>query len=80
MSQVGLQVQDDLALLDLMLRDASDARPPYKPTNYWAAYEEPIEKEMRANGLKDFRRRTTSVLQSLGAVDPWFSVGGGTCA
>ena len=64
-----LQVADDPALLDLMLEDLSSAPEAYRPTNYWAVYQQRFVPELRSLGLRDFRRRFDSVLRSFGAVD-----------
>lgn len=63
------QVQDDEALLDMMLADMAAASPMYQPTNYWKHYERGLLPELRSKGLHDFRRRQKSILKSFGAVD-----------
>jgi putative sugar O-methyltransferase len=63
------QVADDLSLLSDMVADMKSASPIYQPTHYWAAYERPVLAELRA-GLRDFRRRSKSILDSFGATDP----------
>lgn len=63
------QVEDDLALLDLMLDDMGKTSRLYQPTNYWKHYERGLLPELRSLGLHDFRRRQKSVLKSFGAVD-----------
>lgn len=63
------QVEDDLALLDLMLEDMGKASRLYQPTNYWKHYERGLLPELRTQGLHDFRRRPKSILKSFGAVD-----------
>src|SRR5689334_10215022 len=63
------QVGDDVALLDLMLADLREAPDAYRPGNYWANYERLLVPELRQLGLRDFRRRRRSVLNSFGAPD-----------
>lgn len=63
------QVQDDIALLDLMLADIQSAPEIFKPTNYWSVYHERIVPELREHGLKDFRRRRNTSLHKFGATD-----------
>lgn len=67
------QVRDDPELLDLMLSDMAAAPALYQPTNYWRSYVARGVAELRAIGLRDFRRRRDSVLGSFGATDifPW---------
>jgi len=65
----GLQVADDPALLKQMLDDQDKCDNLYKPTNYWAHYEKQFLPELRRYGLRDFRRRRASVLNSFGATD-----------
>jgi putative sugar O-methyltransferase len=62
-------VADDPALLEQMMADMRRADPLYQPTNYWAFYESKFLPELRAKGLRDFRRRRNSVLSSFGATD-----------
>ena len=65
----GLQVIDDPALLEKMLEDQEKCDNFYKPTNYWAYYENQFLPELRRYGLKDFRRHRASVVNSFGATD-----------
>lgn len=67
------QVNDDPELLEQMLNDAKSVPDLFKTTNYWSAYERSFVSELRSYGLKNFRSRRSSVLQSFGAVDllPW---------
>lgn len=67
------QVNDDPELLEQMLNDAGSIPDIFKTTNYWSAYERLFVSELRSEGLKNFRCRRSSVLQSFGAVDllPW---------
>jgi putative sugar O-methyltransferase len=69
MHNKALQVADDPALLTKMLEDQDRCNNLYKPTNYWAYYEKKFVPELRQHGLKDFRRRRASVLNSFGATD-----------
>lgn len=64
-----LQVRDDPALLKLMLQDMRAAPDIYGPGNYWKNYEGVFLPELEGLGLKDFRRRRDSVLNSFGATD-----------
>ncbi len=70
-----MQLRDDQDLLDLMMADMRQADDLYRPTSYWAAYEKSTVPEIRALGLKDFRRRELSTLASAGATDPWLPGG-----
>ena len=65
----GLQVADDPELLKKMLEDQDGCNDLYKPTNYWAFYEKTFVPELEKRGLRNFRRRRTSVLNSFGATD-----------
>src|SRR5688500_5880153 len=65
-----VQVEDNPALLTLMLNDLRTAPEEYRPTNYWQVHERRFLPELRRLGLKDFRRRNNSVLGSFGATDP----------
>lgn len=65
----ALQVADDRALLELMIRDMRNSPEIYRPTNYWAVYESRFLPLLRAQGLRDFRRRRNSILTSFGATD-----------
>ncbi|MBI4183315.1 MAG: putative sugar O-methyltransferase [Proteobacteria bacterium] len=62
-------INDDPELLALMLADTKAAPVLYRPTNYWKVYEEQFMSELAQMGLRDFRRRRNSVLQSFGASD-----------
>lgn len=64
------QVVDDEHLLAQMMADMSGADALYRPTNYWQFYETVFLPELRRKGLRDFRRRRHSVLESFGATDP----------
>lgn len=64
-----LQVEDDDALLDLMLSDVQSAPEIFQPTNYWSVYHERIVPELREKGLNDFRRRRVTTLHKFGATD-----------
>lgn len=64
-----LQVSDNPGLLHLMLDDTARAPDIYKPTNYWAVYEDSFLPELQKLGLHDFRRRKNSILTSFGAAD-----------
>ncbi len=66
-----VQVQDKIDLLYQMMDDMEKADECYNPTNYWAFYERKFIPELEKKGLKDFRRRKKSVLQSFGAIDLW---------
>jgi putative sugar O-methyltransferase len=64
-----VQVEDNPALLTLMLNDLRSAPEQYRPTNYWQVHERRFLPELRRLGLRDFRRRRNSVLGSFGATD-----------
>jgi len=63
------QVSDDPKLLELMLEGMREAPDFYKPTNYWAYYENKSLPELQRMGLHDFRRRRFSILSTFGATD-----------
>ncbi len=63
------QLQDDPALLDLMLADMDTAPALYRPTNYWEPYCRAVTEELRRLGLKDFRSRESEILATFGAQD-----------
>lgn len=62
-------IQDDISLMELMIDDLKKAPEIYRPTVYWARFQEEIAEELRQKGLKDFRRRKGSHLDRFGAVD-----------
>jgi putative sugar O-methyltransferase len=70
-----IQVEDDIALLDLMLRDHENAPPDFRPTKKWLGYSETFVEFLRTEGLKDFRSRRVDrehpgfVLSRFGAND-----------
>lgn len=63
------QVDEDPELLRLMMSDSRAALPIYQATNHWQFMERKLTPELRRLGLKDFRRRPRSPLQSFGCVD-----------
>ena len=63
------QVKDDPELLKLMMKDSSTQSELYRPTKYWANYEKSFMPELLSLGLKDFRRRKNSILNTFGATD-----------
>ena len=65
----GPQVDDDPGLLDLMLEDLHAGPALYQPGNYWANYEKMLVPELRTTGLRDFRRRRASIVNTFGAAD-----------
>jgi len=65
----GYQLEDDLALLDLMIADMESSGALYRPTNYWAPYCAAVVDEIRRLGLRDFRTRESRILSSFGAED-----------
>lgn len=67
------QVNDDAQLLRSMMNDMAEAEELYKPTNYWEHYTQFFLPELESKGLRDFRRRRNSILNSFGAVDLSFS-------
>lgn len=52
-----------------MLSDMKSCEDCFKPTHFWQFYQKKFLPELKAKGLKDFRRRRNSVLSSFGAVD-----------
>jgi putative sugar O-methyltransferase len=66
---MGPQVEDDPGLLDLMLEDLHAGPALYQPGNYWANYEKILVPELRTSGLRDFRRRRASIVNTFGAAD-----------
>jgi putative sugar O-methyltransferase len=63
-------MEDDLALLDLMLADQQTAPKIFQPTNYWRNYIGVVLPEIRRYGLRGFRGREGSFLSTFGATDP----------
>ena len=68
-NSLSCQVDDDLILLERMMEELSKANEFYKPTNYWENYCKKFLPELRVKGLKNFRRRERSILNSFGATD-----------
>ncbi len=62
-------IEDDLALLDLILADTEAAPAEFKPTNFWSNNLPPIVREFRTEGLRRFRARRSSRMGSFGASD-----------
>lgn len=48
-------MQDDLKLLDMMVKDQLNQRDMYRPGPYWKRYSSRITKAIHADGLQDFR-------------------------
>jgi hypothetical protein len=69
MTQDIPQLSDDIDLLHEMMRDHDTAPQPYQATNYWAYYARRFVPELASTGLRDFRRRGSGVLLSVGAAD-----------
>lgn len=69
----ALQVHDDPALLELMLKDLHAAPESYRPTNYWQYYERRFVPWLREHGLRDLRRQPSHgpahTFTSMGATD-----------
>jgi len=63
------QVEDNLELLEQMIKDSMSSDPLYTASNFWLFYENKIIEELRTQDLKDFRRRENSELADFGAVD-----------
>lgn len=63
------QIKDDFELLNLMNSDMDNANELYKPTNYWAYKANFLMPNLVKEGLKNFRRKSTSVFSSFGGVD-----------
>src|SRR5215510_6294814 len=68
-STSDIQVPDDPELLKDMMRGLASVSGLYQPTAYWDFYEKRFLPELTRLGLRDFRRREHSVLDSFGAVD-----------
>ncbi len=68
-SAVAAQAPDDYALLEMMMADLKKAPVVFQPTNYWATYEPRFMAELKAHGLKDFRRQKDAVFRAFGGVD-----------
>jgi putative sugar O-methyltransferase len=64
-----MEIIDDTPLMELMIDDLKKAPEIYRPTVYWARFQEDLAEELRQKGLKDFRRRKESHLDRFGAVD-----------
>lgn len=60
------KITDDFGLLDLMLQDASSAKEIYRPGPYWMNKSRSASKELKLNGLSDFRGTTSGVATSFG--------------
>src|SRR5439155_3445573 len=69
MDPMTAQVPDNPSLLDRMMSDLTRCDQLYRPTNYWAYYEQHFVPELKRQGLRDFRRRRRSVLTSFGGTD-----------
>lgn len=63
------QLEDDPALLDLMIADMAASAPQYQPTNYWAPYCDAVTTYLRDQGLRNFRSSDSELLSTFGAVD-----------
>lgn len=70
-----MQVEDDIALLEMMMADHASASPDYAATARWAEYSSKFVEFLRSKGLKDFRSLRLSskdpgrILRSFGASD-----------
>lgn len=64
-----IQVDDEMEILERMIEVTESADVLLRPGNYWANYQKRFLRELRRHGLRDFRRRRNSTLQSFGAVD-----------
>ncbi|MDE1817940.1 MAG: putative sugar O-methyltransferase [Thaumarchaeota archaeon] len=63
------QVKDDLSLMELMIEDGKKAESLYRPTHYWARFQDELVNELRTDGLEDFRNRKKSIMVRFGGVD-----------
>jgi putative sugar O-methyltransferase len=63
------QLQDDGALLEIMLQDQAAAPQQYQPTNYWSRYVNETVRVLKQDGLKDFRRQPMGYFRSFAACD-----------
>jgi len=71
-----MQLQDNLELLTLMLKDSKKSSEIYHTSNYWEIYEKKLVPELQKLGLKDYRRRNSQLLTSFGATDQsYYSLG-----
>ena len=72
---MALQVDDNVELLDLMIKDHHEAPEEYKTTGRWVGYSERFLIYLKEKGLYDFRRQhaqkeeNAHVLASFGACD-----------
>lgn len=64
-----VQIQDDQALLELMMAGLKGADEIYRPTPYWAYYEARLVEELKRSGLKNFRSRKDSWGGAFGSVE-----------
>lgn len=75
MEPMATQVQDDPAVLDLMLEDFRQCDPLYRWTNYWDRKSRLLVGYLKTTGLVDFRRNRApkrtpgAILRAFGAVD-----------
>lgn len=60
------KITDDFQLLDLMLQDASSAKEIYRPGPYWLNKSRSATRELKKNGLSDFRGSSTGIATSFG--------------
>ncbi len=70
-----MQIIDRPEILKLMLGELEKAPDIYKPTNYWYLHQQVFIKELNKIGLKDFRKRKYSILETFGATDLDFKYG-----
>jgi putative sugar O-methyltransferase len=71
MTNNNTSIEENPQLLDLMIADMEQAPPQYKPTNYWEYKAKFFLPALTKEGLKDFRRKSTSVFKAFGGVDVW---------
>ena len=65
----NFQIDDDLALLNLMVNDMEASEAMYQPTKYWKEYTYKVTELIRKIGLHDFRRSNEKVLSRFGCLD-----------
>ena len=69
-----IQIADDIALLDLMMTEMSDAPENFRTTAYWEHYKNATLDVLRTNGLHDLRRIQNAEITSFGCYEgPLFS-------
>ena len=65
----NFQIDDDLALLNLMINDMEASEAMYQPTKYWKEYTYKVNEVKRKIGLHAFRRSKEKVLSRVSCLD-----------